>query len=694
LTSLLILTVMSGVLYGVKRFFGLNQTPGASRKRPLDRDSEDDDLTEASSGKKQKLEETSQMDASPYSPSKLADTIIISPIKSLVEWWKSPVEEELGDWRTQAPVMVDMTEEQGEGSTVRQRSKNSLNSEIKSGRSMGLPVTIQASEPTRLDSDQNEVHLLKVVNPNTSGAAVGGTEEPSSIQYDSPLKAFGGFSENVIQKCPSPTGASGSGEKHKRFTITTSKEKERRKKNTSPGALTKQIRTGYMSAYDKFFYSERNATNRKTIGDRFKKFNKRKMSTAVKETFNLADKVKYWNIINNLSSSNKTTNFVPYTSPGFSTLMTPMPGIIKEKADATTTKIKTDRILTSTAMKPNIFPVISLDSSFETSKTLGGASGACKTPTPGFKNSMEESLKNNPVYSPMFLKELRSKYDRKARETNRSIAEQEIKKSFYEEKHEETNTEMEERILKHMKITSVDVEDLDSTASSQEEELELPEITPEMEEVIQRARRSKGEVLVDSHKIQITRKDIDTLNGLNWLNDEIINFYLQMIVDRSAEKGLKVYATNTFFYPKMMDSGQPALKRWTKRVDIFEKDIMLIPVHLGMHWCLAVVDFRKPGVYYYDSMGGNNNKCLTTLLKYLQDEHRDKKGKELDIEKWEHKIRKDIPQQMNGSDCGMFACKFAEYISRGASISFTQQDMPYFRRRMIWEIVKDTLLHP
>jgi len=27
---------------------------------------------------------------------------------------------------------------------------------------------------------------------------------------------------------------------------------------------------------------------------------------------------------------------------------------------------------------------------------------------------------------------------------------------------------------------------------------------------------------------------------------------------------------------------------------------------------------------------------------------------------------------MNGSDCGMFACKFAEYITRNARITFTQ----------------------
>ena len=39
-------------------------------------------------------------------------------------------------------------------------------------------------------------------------------------------------------------------------------------------------------------------------------------------------------------------------------------------------------------------------------------------------------------------------------------------------------------------------------------------------------------VLVDAHKIQIRASDVETLSGLNWLNDEIINFYMQMIVAR------------------------------------------------------------------------------------------------------------------------------------------------------------------
>lgn len=32
----------------------------------------------------------------------------------------------------------------------------------------------------------------------------------------------------------------------------------------------------------------------------------------------------------------------------------------------------------------------------------------------------------------------------------------------------------------------------------------------------------------------------------------------------------------------------------------------------------------------------------------------------------------EIPQQMNGSDCGMFTCKYAEYITKDKPITFTQ----------------------
>lgn len=48
----------------------------------------------------------------------------------------------------------------------------------------------------------------------------------------------------------------------------------------------------------------------------------------------------------------------------------------------------------------------------------------------------------------------------------------------------------------------------------------------------------------------------------------------------------------------------------------------------------------------------------------------------------------DIPQQMNGSDCGMFACKFAEYITREADINFSQVNPAHkVKRYVVMQIV-------
>merc|ERR1719508_574408 len=218
--------------------------------------------------------------------------------------------------------------------------------------------------------------------------------------------------------------------------LVTKEELEKRNKNSSPGAMTKALKTGYKSVHDKFFYSQANAHNRKTLGDRFKFKKGKRGSTAVEEAYKLEEKIKYLNILNNLNCSNNRNNasFISYASPGFSALKTPSAGITREKADSSTTKKKMERILTSTAVKPDFrppAPVVTLDSSF--TKTDFEAS-KIKTPSksPGYKNSLEASLQTNPVYSPVFLKELREKYDRKHREVDRKIAEQNIKKKFYE----------------------------------------------------------------------------------------------------------------------------------------------------------------------------------------------------------------------------------------------------------------------
>lgn len=224
---------------------------------------------------------------------------------------------------------------------------------------------------------------------------------------------------------------------------------------------------------------------------------------------------------------------------------------------------------------------------------------------------------------------------------------------------------------------------------------QIPPIGDEMVMTIKEAFRNQpGQVLVDVSRQAVTRSDLETLLGLNWLNDAIINVYLNLIVNRSKEKPSlpKVYAFNTFFLTRYIEMGYSAVRRWTRRDDIFAHDILLVPVHLGMHWCMAIVDLRVKQIKYMDSMGGRNDECLGTLLDYLAQELEDKKKSQLNFDEWQLSNIQNLPQQQNGSDCGMFALKYADYGAQDAEINFSQSDMPYFRRRMMFEILQSAIL--
>ena len=69
-------------------------------------------------------------------------------------------------------------------------------------------------------------------------------------------------------------------------------------------------------------------------------------------------------------------------------------------------------------------------------------------------------------------------------------------------------------------------------------------------------------------------------------------------------------AFSTLFYPKVLEGGHKCVKKWTKCVDIFGFDLIFVPIHLGDHWCLAVVDMHNRTLLYYDSYGKHNQACL------------------------------------------------------------------------------------
>uniref|UniRef100_A0A8C7P2Q9 Ubiquitin-like protease family profile domain-containing protein n=1 Tax=Oncorhynchus mykiss TaxID=8022 RepID=A0A8C7P2Q9_ONCMY len=227
---------------------------------------------------------------------------------------------------------------------------------------------------------------------------------------------------------------------------------------------------------------------------------------------------------------------------------------------------------------------------------------------------------------------------------------------------------------------------------------ELPRFSKEMAVEVSCAlsQRDPNLVLSSAFKLCITQRDLASLQEGSWLNDEVINFYLSLVMTRSssAGQGLKVYSFSTFFFPKLHGGGHAAVKRWTKAVDLFQYDIILVPLHLGVHWSLAVINFNSRTVRSYDSMGQRHDDICSLLLLYLREEHKARKDQDLDTCKWTvGSLRaSEIPQQKNGSDCGVFACKYADYIAQGWPLTFRQCHMPLFRKLMIWEILNQRLL--
>ncbi|XP_031630901.1 sentrin-specific protease 1-like [Contarinia nasturtii] len=199
-------------------------------------------------------------------------------------------------------------------------------------------------------------------------------------------------------------------------------------------------------------------------------------------------------------------------------------------------------------------------------------------------------------------------------------------------------------------------------------------------------------VLITKYGLVITRKSIQTLR-LNanketdlWLDDMVINFYMNLLAERSLDNNLpSVYAVSTFF---LSEAGVRS-EHIPRKTNIFDYDIIVVPIHRnGNHWCMAIIHIKNRIIQYYDPKGKRNKKMLENLFKYIEDCARERK---IDVSQFK-KTCVITPQQDNDYDCGVFSCMYAEHVTRNQAITFTQQDMLRFRQQMVYEIGEAQLL--
>jgi hypothetical protein len=215
-------------------------------------------------------------------------------------------------------------------------------------------------------------------------------------------------------------------------------------------------------------------------------------------------------------------------------------------------------------------------------------------------------------------------------------------------------------------------------------------------------------------KITITNGDMRRLTPPEYLNDNLIDFKIKhMLHEQFREKLTKVHCFPSYFYERLcncstIEEGYKNVATWTKNVDIFNCEMLIVPINQHAHW--SVLFILKPHLIFQNhkdekksiskfdggvfndntSHGGDNDEsacivCLDSLAmhntnslmknmkKYLLEEYISKKCEEDNcktsekykslknvIDSMNSVAMKDIPTQDNNYDCGMYLIKYVE----------------------------------
>lgn len=211
------------------------------------------------------------------------------------------------------------------------------------------------------------------------------------------------------------------------------------------------------------------------------------------------------------------------------------------------------------------------------------------------------------------------------------------------------------------------------------------------------ANENDEEILTNIERDSIMRISLKRLNGIEWLNDEIINAYVRLCTFKSND----IFLLNSHFLTilagnEYLNYNFKNVIRWTKNIDVSKKRAIIIPVNVdGNHWCLIAVDVPNRIITCYDSLGNRNLEILGLINSYLKDLIKSSEWTSISI-------GKDSPQQTNNSDCGIFVCTTAnilcEYYSFGnpepfpiEQLKFSQRNIPRLRTQMKIDLLRKSL---
>ncbi|KAH9314553.1 hypothetical protein KI387_023180, partial [Taxus chinensis] len=204
----------------------------------------------------------------------------------------------------------------------------------------------------------------------------------------------------------------------------------------------------------------------------------------------------------------------------------------------------------------------------------------------------------------------------------------------------------------------------------------------------------------DPDAVTICGRDIVLLQPETFINDTLIDFYIKYLQTTISDKKKEsCHFFNSFFFRKLADLDKAPdievvnrqafqrVRKWTRRVNLFEKDYIFIPVNYSLHWSLVVIcnpgavledgDHSKtPCILHMDSLGSHTS--LKKLIQsYLWEEWRERHMEDEAMfntacERFSNMtfISVEAPQQDNCFDCGLFLLHYVEMFLRDAPAKF------------------------
>ena len=264
---------------------------------------------------------------------------------------------------------------------------------------------------------------------------------------------------------------------------------------------------------------------------------------------------------------------------------------------------------------------------------------------------------------------------------------------------------------KESQITIQDKDFLARTTIDGKDEQEKPLTAKQEEKSAPKAKRSKiskknasnteyeADAIVMACPIDVARlSNIRKLLIGEWVDSNVINCYFYLI----SKEFSHVFTTSTWFNEQLKSRNFQMIDRALKNVNMFEYGLWLIPINCdNRHWFLLTVSTtylreNKIEISIYDSFGDlkiwekvlEQNK-LKLFIHWKFEQIFKQKESPLKIELKD--MHNQIPQQENGMDCGVFTIMFAKYLANGHQLTFTQEDMVKFRRKIHQEIRTEKL---